>query len=246
MSDPGKSIAARKLGKPPARRFPDNSFFSLAGDAAMARMGTEKSLPVPMRLWAICVSRANVWGHAHFRPKELSETLGRVNEDTRLKAIKTLKSARLIAPASDSLCIVLDAGTIRRGDRSTIACSRHPGLERRMWVAQMDPMWEPYDGAWQGMLDRGAEGQAMITAGQWEEYEVVTKTKTITTTTVETVETRRGGSGSAVVIPLPVQAARECFHPGCSDTATVGWFCAEHRGQIAGPPPGYYPQASGG
>lgn len=146
---PGKELARR----PPqaAKKWFPEGYFSMHADKALAEIGASTSLHADMRLFFLCASRANVWGHAAFMPGEMQRLLG-CSEKTRRRALQSLRSAKIAAPQSTPLCVVLSASVWRRGNRATQTCidPSHLDRQRLMWVA--DYGWEEQPGEWHELV----------------------------------------------------------------------------------------------
>jgi hypothetical protein len=172
----GKQVARRRPAKPAQRWFPDEGFYSMQADQAMAEMAGNRHLPTTWRLYGACAARANRWGHAGFYPGELDKVIG-CKDDTRRRAMQTLKSGKIIAPESTTLCIVLSALIFRRSGQ-VIPCfePKHRDCRDLMWVPSQDPPWERVPGEWHGQLQAGTVTLSRTT----------TKTRTVTETETET------------------------------------------------------------
>jgi hypothetical protein len=118
----------------------------------MEQFGLASPLNPDFRLYLLAVSRMNKWGHCPFRPGELLRLLN-VSRPTFRKAMRTLQSAKLIAPESTALCVALSSQAIRRNDRSEKRCAEpsHLDTQECMWVHGKG--WEHKPGYWQGILD---------------------------------------------------------------------------------------------
>ena len=140
----------------------------MSGDMAMMQLASETSLHPSFRLYGAVIARANKDGHAAFAPNELSAILvGRdgqpASDKKRRAAINSLKSAKVIAPNSTSLCIVIDAHLNQRADRSDRVCKEpaHARCDQLKWLS--DYGYEPSPGYWRDLLSNSAPGEARVT-----------------------------------------------------------------------------------
>jgi len=169
-------IAVRTKGRTIKRYFPD-SYYSLQADKELAAIGLSGSLPTASKLDYLCRARMNRWGHAPFEQGEMRVVLGGVTRATRNKALESLRRAKIIAPESTPLCVVLSSLVYRRADRMTTQCKEpgHAGMERLMWNHVTG--WEEEPDYYQKMLD-DPDGYAHVVK--------LIRTRTVTET--ETVE----------------------------------------------------------
>jgi transposase InsO family protein len=204
----------QKTGRvaPRSRRHFDSGFFSMSGDIAMMQLATETSLPPSFRLYGAVVARANIWGHAAFAPGELSRILRDRSGDpcsdkVRRGAINALKSAKVVAPNSTSLCVVIDAHLNQRADRATRPCkeSKHSQCDYLVWLS--DYGYESSRDAWKGALAETTPGGAMLKLKR-------TTTTTTTTTVTRTIEEEVTGPAAVLL-----EAARTCSE--CGEPAIV-------------------------
>lgn len=182
------------------RKFPGgDSFYSLQADKAMLDIASSSNLPMPMRLYMLACSRANIWGHAPFLRGELGETL-KANTNTLRRSRTALIKGKVIAPESTNLCIVLSHHAWTRSDSSMIRCSEpHHALRQELrWAAGWG--WESEPGEWAKLVidPRGAERYAQRIT---ETTETVTTTKTHRVT--ETVADPWGYVGPPSARPAP-------------------------------------------
>jgi hypothetical protein len=139
--------------------FPTGNY-SLAGDQALAELADSTALHAEFRLFLLCMSRMNVWGHASFKPNEVCDTLG-INRSTFTRAKSSLKSAKMIAPESTARCLVVSAHIARRGGNGTKPCFEynHDGRQSLMWIAGYG--WERNPGEWHGVVTSANPAEAM-------------------------------------------------------------------------------------
>jgi hypothetical protein len=137
-------------GKTTARKgqYFTDGFYSMHSDQRLLDIAGSANLPTAMRLYFLAAARMNIWGHAPFKPREIRQIL-KISEPTKNKAIESLKTGKVIAPESTYLCIVLDAGVVRRADRATHTCIEpsHVDRQRLMWAAGFG--WETREKQWQ-------------------------------------------------------------------------------------------------
>ena len=141
-------------------------------------IGEKSALPTAMKLYFICLARTNRWGHAPFIPGELGRLLGGVTPKTRKDAIKSLKYARIAAPESTSLCIVLNCELSRRADRATHTCIEPTHLDRQRFLWGSSFGWEDEPDAW----------HSTINDPELRELVIARRTRTRTVTETEIVE----------------------------------------------------------
>jgi hypothetical protein len=106
------------------------------GDKQLLDIAESTTLPTAMRLFMLASAKSNYWGHSPFGSSEICDTLG-ISRQVRDKAFTSLKSARVIAPESSRLCVVLSAAIVRRADRTYKTCiePKHVDRQKRVWVA---------------------------------------------------------------------------------------------------------------
>jgi hypothetical protein len=166
----GKQVAraGRRRGREPQVYFPGDGFYSMQADQAMLEIADNPHAPTTWRLYGVCAARANKWGHARFMPGELNRGLG-VVEETRRKAMNTLKSMQIIAPDSTTQCIVLSSLFFRRAVRVEPCFEpKHARCKDLMWNAAAG--WEAAPGEWQNTL----RSDSVILS----ETETITRTRT--------------------------------------------------------------------
>lgn len=151
----GKVVAPAPQQRQKRRYFPEG-YYSMHADAEVLKLATNRRLPAATRLLFLCVARANVWGHASFRPPvgrkgEMLQLLG-CDGKTQNKALEALKAAQVIAPDSTIECVVLNALFHRRADRQRTLCAEpeHEGRRNLMWTGSDG--WEEVPGEWQAIL----------------------------------------------------------------------------------------------
>jgi hypothetical protein len=171
----GHMSAIARVPNPADRWFPD-SYYSMQADKALAEIAESTALPPAMRLYFLCASRANVWGHASFGPGEMNRLLG-CKADARRRALNSLKSARIAAQESTPLCVVLSAGAWRRGGNVMVACCEpnHADRQNLMWAAGYG--WEGTPGEWHKVVRAPHAMQIIASRSQ-----TVTRTETTTET----------------------------------------------------------------
>lgn len=252
MSD----MVPRSPGKTGGRRnqngkmwFPTGRY-SMQGDdelIALAQLRPrkgEKGIPVFVRIMFAAMGRGNIWGHAAFAPGELARLIGLGNNSRTIVkgGVQDLVKVGLAAPESTPRCVVLSAALYRRGDYSEVECQEpgHQDRSRRLWVSHLDPAmgdgWEPNEGDYQGILNRG-EGSRLAASRRRK----VTEEEIETTTTTRT--RRRVVEEEETVIPMPrmvsVPAGRmiptqpQCCKPGCNEPLEGSVFCHKHRVEAA-------------
>jgi hypothetical protein len=147
-------------------------------DEQLMDIAESTTLPTAMRLFMLASARSNYWGHAPFRKDDICDVLG-INRRTRLNAINSLISGKVIAPESTHLCLTLSAAVVRRGDKAYKTCiePKHVDCQRRMWVAGIG--WETSEGEWQATVSNPSSAALVATR---------TTRKTRVVEEVETVE----------------------------------------------------------
>jgi hypothetical protein len=172
-------IVPHEPAKTPATRRPKpvyfaDGFYSMQSDRELEQFGMSSPLPPPMRLYLLAASRVNKWGHCPFRPGELLRLLG-VSRPTLRSSMRSLQAAKMAAPDSTALCVVLSAQAIRRADRSERRCAepKHLDCQERMWVHSKG--WEPHQGFWHETLNNPDWRQKAVAQ--------ITQTRTVTETT---------------------------------------------------------------
>jgi len=229
MTKPATAVARQSGGNRPAKHYFPEGFYSMQADKAMEEVACETSLPTPMRLYFLCVARANVWGHAPFEGREIGKLLG-IGDSTRHEAIRTLKSAKLIADNSNSLCIVLSAFNTRRKDRSYKMCSVHGELANRLWLPRFEPEWEPQEGYWDELLNSDGGPDYIVSV-----REKVKKTRIIETEERETELTFSGNRElrPETIAALAARAEKEslsrCIREGCEGWDNGNGYCWDHQ-----------------
>jgi hypothetical protein len=183
-------------GRKPQRWFPDDGFYGMQADRAMMDMASNRHLPTSWRLYGICAARTNRWGHASFRAGELDKILG-CKDDTRRKAMDTLRSGQIVAPDSTHLCVVLSALFWRKAG-SGIQCYEEKHAEHR------DRLWVPY---W-GYEDEPGQWHSMLQGREPFSTEPFRMTRTVTEE--ETVTKRRTITETATATVLPMRETTNC------------------------------------
>jgi hypothetical protein len=157
MSEPvtGTIIVPPNAGGVPAKRATktpwfEKGFFSMHNDLAVMDAAGQK-LPTAMRLWFMCCARANRWNHAPFMPQEMRDLLG-CSPNTMKSGLDSLKSARLVAPDSTPMCVVLAVEVYRRGDRANRTCIEVSHVDRQVNVWSQALGWEARQGAWDELM----------------------------------------------------------------------------------------------
>jgi len=104
-----------------------------------------KDLRVPrfLRVIEAAKSRANIWGHAAFRPGELADWLGdkkgTPDRTTVWRAIKQAVEYGYLAPASTAECLVLNRAYYTRGRGRAEGCyeGSHAKVRYQQWHEQL-------------------------------------------------------------------------------------------------------------
>jgi hypothetical protein len=151
------TTAVARRGKPFVK-----GFYSMHSDEQLMDIAESTTLPTAMRLFMLASARSNYWGHAPFGRDDICSLLG-INRRTRLNAINSLISGKVIAPESTNLCLVLSAAVVRRTDKAYQSCAeqKHADRQRRMWVAGIG--WEAREGEWQAAVSNPATAAIVAT-----------------------------------------------------------------------------------
>jgi hypothetical protein len=100
-------------------------------------------VPRPLRAIEAAKSRANIWGHAAFRPGELADWLtdenGKPARNTVWRAIKQAVAWGYLAPGSTAECLVLNRAYYTRGYGRAEGCfeAAHRDVRYLSWHAKL-------------------------------------------------------------------------------------------------------------
>jgi hypothetical protein len=173
VTAPGASaVTVRKSSA--VRPFGSDVGFTMTSDPWLQWVSCNPAFKVHERIMGAAQLRMNWWGHAPFMPGELVQWMGdKTNGSTISKSLGLLKKRKQIAPASTSLCIILNSYQFKRqttaSKRDVCIEARHVtgDLRHRRWFCTGEwSGYEQYSGEWDKHLEEEAEqAGSLVLAG---------------------------------------------------------------------------------